>query len=269
MTDDLSMVSPRQDADGGRAYEGLTYAEVRGFRPLLLDLRLPPGPGPAPVAVWVHGGGFQWGDRRYPLEAMEPEAFWRAATRAGLAVATIDYRLSGEARFPAQLDDAQAALAFLRRNAGQLGLDPGRIGLWGESAGGAIAALAAFADGGVRAVATWYAVTDMAVRNPREADSSEGRLLGGRPVDLPELAGRASPVAQVPADPPPFLLLHGTADTIAAPAHSELLHQALLAAGGRSELVLVPGAQHAFDGWPDVPGLVDRTVAFLAEELAG
>ncbi|MGC0316933.1 alpha/beta hydrolase fold domain-containing protein [Kitasatospora acidiphila] len=269
MTDDLSMVTPRQTDDGGRVYEGLAYAELRGFRPLLLDLRLPPGPGPAPVVVWVHGGGFQWGDRRYPSEALTPDAFWRAATRAGLAVAAIDYRLSGEARFPAQLEDARAALAFLRRNAGQLGLDAGRIGFWGESAGGAIAALAAFADGAVRAVAGWCAITDMGVRHPELADSSEGRLLGGRPVDLPELVALASPVAQVPTDPPPFLLLHGTADTIVAPAHSERLHQALLAAGGRSELVPVPGAEHAFEGYPDVPALVERTAAFLAAELAG
>jgi acetyl esterase/lipase len=269
MTDDLSMVTPRQSADGGLVHEGLTYAVVRGFRPLLLDLRLPPGPDPAPVVVWVHGGGFQYGDRRYPSDEMAPEAFWRAATRAGLAVATIDYRLSGEARFPAQQEDAAAALAFLRRNAGQLGLDAERIGLWGESAGGAIAALAAFADRAVRAAALWYPVTDMGVRNPALADSSEGRLLGGRPADLPELVARASPVTRVPADPPPFLLVHGDADTIAAPEHSERLHQALLAAGGRSELELVPGGEHAFEGHPDVPGLVDRTVAFFVKELTG
>jgi acetyl esterase/lipase len=268
MTDKLARVTSRQSDDGGVVFEGLTYAEVSGFRPLLLDLHVPPGPGPAPVAVWVHGGGFRWGDRRYPTRELAPEEFWRAATRAGLAVATIDYRLSGEALFPAQLEDARAALAFLRRHADQLGLDAGRIALWGESSGAAIAALAAFADRAVRAVAAWYPVTDMGVRNPMKADSSEGLLVGGIPAELPELIALASPLHQVPADPPPFLLVHGTADTVAVPAHSERLHKALLAAGGRAELDLLPGAVHAFTGHPDVRGLVDRTVAFLAEELA-
>ncbi|MFE9421435.1 alpha/beta hydrolase fold domain-containing protein [Kitasatospora sp. NPDC006697] len=268
MSDDLSAVEPRRDPDGFRTHHGLTYAEPLGFRPLLLDLHHPGGPAPVPLVVWLHGGGFQSGDRRYPPRTVPPGLLWRALTRAGLAVATIDYRLSGEARFPAQLDDIAAALAFLRRNAGQLGLDAGRIGTWGESAGGALAALAAFADPGVRAAALWYPVTDMLARHPHDADSSEGRLLGGVPSELPGLAARASAVAQVPAEPPAVLLQHGAADTVAPPEHSERLHEALLAAGGRTELELVPGAEHIWAGAePRVPELVDRAVAFLAREL--
>ncbi|WP_063774888.1 alpha/beta hydrolase [Kitasatospora azatica] len=263
-----------------RVHGGLTYSALRGFRPLLLDLHRPAGDAPAPVVVWVHGGGFQWGDRRYLPETLEPGSLWTALTEAGVAVATVDYRLSGEARFPAQLADLAAALGYLREHAGELGLDAGRIALAGESAGATLAVLAAFADraaqaaaggteaaGGVAAVACWYPITDMTVRHADRDDSPEANLLGGRPVDLPELAALGSPVAQVPADPPPFLLLHGTEDTMVPSTHSERLHEALLKVGGRAQLRLVPGADHIFAGYDDVPALVAQTVRFLADEL--
>ncbi|GAB2692002.1 hypothetical protein GCM10010442_06990 [Kitasatospora kifunensis] len=289
------MVAPRRSAEGGLLFEGLTYAVVPGFRPLLLDLHLPPTPADGaavPLVVWVHGGGFQFGDRRYPPETVAPGALWAALTGAGIAVATIDYRLSGEARFPAQLTDVTAALAFLRRNAAALGLDGGRIALWGESAGAALAALAAFASaqpagagasesvggagdsaagaGGsaaVAAVVLWYPITDLLARSPDQADSSEGRLLGGAPRELPELAAQGSPVAQVPANPPPVLLIHGLADVTVPSEHSRRLYEELLKAGGRAELRLVPGAAHIFEGCREVPSLVAESVAFLAREL--
>lgn len=279
------MVTPRQSAAGGLVFEGLTYAIEPGFRPLLLDLHLPPTPAdgaPMPLVVWVHGGGFQFGDRRHPPETVAPGALWETLTGAGIAVATVDYRLSGEARFPAQLTDLAAALAFLRRNAAALGLDCGRIALWGESAGAALAALAAFADvraDGVRssegdtaatavaALVLWYPITDLSVRSPTDPDSSEGRLLGGPPCELAELATLGSPVAQVPTDPPPTLLIHGLADVTVPSTHSERLYEELLTAGGRAELRLVPGAAHIFAGCPDVPSLVAESVRFLAREL--
>ncbi|WP_327070010.1 alpha/beta hydrolase [Kitasatospora sp. NBC_01302] len=285
MSADPPMVIPRQSAAGGLVFEGLTYAVEPGFRPLLLDLHLPPAPADGaavPLVVWVHGGGFHSGDRRHPPETVPPGALWAALTGAGIAVATVDYRLSGEARFPAQLADLTAALAFLRRNAATLGLDGGRIALWGESAGAALAALAAFADArgagersaegadgarGVAALVLWYPITDLSVRSPLDPDSSEGRLLGGAPRELARLAAQASPVAQVPADPPPALLIHGLADVTVPSAHSERLHEELLKAGGRAELRLVPGAAHIFAGCPDVPALVTASVRFLAREL--
>ncbi|MCX4750146.1 alpha/beta hydrolase [Kitasatospora sp. NBC_01287] len=273
LSDDLLDVTPRQVAGGGLVYEGLDYAAVPGFRPLLLDLHLPPvaaaGAGPVPLVVWVHGGGFRYGDRRRPPETLAPGALWAALTGAGIAVATVDYRLSGEARFPAQLADVTAAVEFLRRNSAALGLDAGRVALWGESAGGTLAALAGFAEpDAFAALVLWYPITDLLARRPDRADSAEGRLLGGRPLDLPELAAQGSPVARVPAaGAPPVLLLHGTADAVVPSTHSERLHELLVAAGGRTELRLVPGADHIFEGYGQVPALLAESVAFLAREL--
>lgn len=247
---------------------GLTYATVPGFRPLLLDLHRPADPAPAPVVVWIHGGGFQSGDRRYLPDTLEPGSLFAAATSAGLAVATIDYRLSGEAHFPAQLADVSAALDYLRCHTVELGLDGERIAIWGESAGGTLAALAALTDGGLRAAVCWYPLTDLMARWPERTDSPEALLLGGAPADLPELAALAGPVARVGPGAPPFLLVHGTADAMVACSQSEWLHELLLKAGGRSTYLPVPGADHCFAGFADVPSLVEASVAFLAREFA-
>ncbi|MDH6130847.1 acetyl esterase/lipase [Kitasatospora sp. MAA4] len=257
----------RPTADGGLVHDGIVYATVRGFRPLLLDLHVPAGPGPFPVVVWIHGGGFAFGDRRFLPDTVERDAVFTALAAAGIATATIDYRLSGEAHFPAQLDDVTAALAHLRANAEALGLDAERIGIWGESAGGTFGALAALGDGRIAAAVCWYPLTDLAARWPQRSDSNEGLLLGGSPAELPELAALGSPVAQVGPGAPPFLLLHGTADRQVPSSHSEQLHERLLKAGGRSTYLPVPGADHCFEGYGDVPELIRVSVEFLAREL--
>jgi acetyl esterase/lipase len=178
--------------DGIRHYEGVTYARTFGYRPRLLDVHVPPGPGPAPLVVWIHGGGWMDGDRRYPPPTVPAELLFGSILRAGMAVATIDYRHSLEAPFPAQLHDVKAAIRYLRSFADVLGVDPDRLGVWGESAGGHLAALAGLtapADAGndgtgplgtglegvglegqegvtagssaVRAVVDWYGVSDI------------------------------------------------------------------------------------------------------------
>ena len=132
--------------DRVHTHPGIEYAAVLGYRPLLLDLYLPdPGasPGQAPVVLFLHGGGWGLGSRTEvgpPFDDWQPSFFERLA-QAGFAVASADYRLSGEARFPAQLHDAKAAVRWLRRNAGEYQLDGDRIVAWGASAGGHLAAL--------------------------------------------------------------------------------------------------------------------------------
>jgi acetyl esterase/lipase len=132
--------------DGVQTHPGIEYATVLGYRPLLLDLYLPaPGsrPAQAPVVLFLHGGGWGLGSRTEvgpPFDDWQPSFFERLA-QAGFAVASADYRLSGEAQFPAQLHDAKAAVRWLRRNAGEYGLDGDRIVAWGPSAGGHLAAL--------------------------------------------------------------------------------------------------------------------------------
>jgi acetyl esterase/lipase len=284
-------------APAGIVHEGLTYAELQGFRPLLLDLHVPAAAAagsPVPVVVWLHGGAFWSGDRRYLPSNLAPNAVFDSLVAAGIAAATIDYRLSGEARFPAQLDDLRAAIRYLRVNASTWGLDVERVGVWGESSGGIIAALAALAsdDGGgsgdddgsdgngdgsdgngdgdgdlpIAAAALWCAPTDLVALRHFSAVTD---LLGvATDEDLLAAATQASPVTHVHRDAPPFLITHGTADTTVSIEQSELLHKELLAVGARSTLVPVEGAGHVFAGQADAQPLVDQAVAFFSREFA-
>src|SRR5579862_2545842 len=112
------------------SYRGIEYAEVPGFRPLELDLYLPCGAsGPVPVVIHVHGGGWRRGSRRHPLPALG-DGFYPGLAAAGIAVAAIDYRLSGEARYPAAVDDVHAAVAWVRAALPGYGITPGASHFW-------------------------------------------------------------------------------------------------------------------------------------------
>ncbi|HZD99769.1 MAG TPA: alpha/beta hydrolase [Micromonosporaceae bacterium] len=263
-------------ADGTRIYADVAYAELHGFRPLLLDLYVPvagvvrpdsPTDLP-PLAIWIHGGGFHSGDRRNLPETYPPNSVFDRLVAAGVAVATVDYRLSAEATFPAQIDDVHAAIDYLRRFAPAYGIDADRIGTWGESAGGALAALAGLTSGQVSAVVAWYPLTDLAHHHPDRSDSVEAELLGAAPETVPELAASASAVTRVTADAPPFLIVHGDADGVLPLDQSERLHAALVAVGASSTLHVVPGADHCFEGYGDIGGLLDESVAFLSSTLS-
>ncbi len=255
-----------------RRVPGLVYGEVPGYRPLELDLYLPAAGGPAPVIVHVHGGGWRRGSRRAPLPVLGAD-FYDALAAAGFAVAAIDYRLSGEAIFPAPLEDVRAAFGWVRDHAAAYGLDAGRVFSWGDSAGGHLALLAALTGTAMRGVVAWFPVTDLvgllsdvadAGGVPdRGPDSREALLLGGPASSLPELARQASPVTHASAGAPPVLLMHGAADDMVPPAQSVRLAKALSAAGASVELELVPGATHFWHGARDVPGIVRRSVEFL------
>jgi acetyl esterase/lipase len=249
------------------------YGEVLGFRPLELDLYVPLGlEGPVPVVVYVHGGGWQRGSRREPPPLLGPDFYDQIAGR-GLAVAAVDYRLSGEACFPAPLEDVRAAVGWVRDHAADYGLDPGRVFLWGDSAGGHLALLAALTGSAVGAVVAWFPVTDLAGLPADVADaggvpdsgpdSREARLLGAPAASVPDLARQASPVAHARADAPPVLLMHGTADDLVPAAQSIRLAEALDRAGARVELELVSGASHFWKGAGDVAAIIARAVEFL------
>ncbi len=249
-------------------YSGLTYAEIPGFRPLLLDLHVPDNAAGAPVVVWIHGGGFTSGDRRHLPPTLEPDSVFTALTSAGLACATVDYRLAAEAGWPAQRDDIAAAIGFLRARAGEYGLDAGRLATWGESAGGHLALMAGLTDPQVAAVVAWYPLTDLALLPPSAlAGAAHTRLLGRRVAEIPDLLIEASPVAHVGAASPPCLLVHGDDDEALPALHSERFHQALIAVGVESACQIVPGAGHCFTGYGDVPGLIASAVAYLEEKL--
>jgi acetyl esterase/lipase len=161
----------------------------------------------------------------------------------------------------------------VRDNAGSYPLDADRVFLWGDSAGGHLALLAALTGTAVCGVVAWFPVTDLAgltsdvagaggVPDPGP-ESREARLLGAPAASVPDLARQASPVAHASAAAPPVLLMHGAADDLVPPAQSIRLAEALRAAGAAVELELVPGATHFWDGASDVGGIVRRSVQFL------
>jgi acetyl esterase/lipase len=271
---------------GTRRLLGVPYAAIPGIRPLELDLYLPAGDGPHPVVLFLHGGGWRLGSRHLAGPAYRgqtPTPFERVA-QAGIAVASVDYRLSGEAVFPAQLHDAKAAVRWLRARAGELGVDPDRIAAWGESAGAHLAALLglvgdqamegdvgpAGTSSAVSAVVAWYAPTDLAAVaadlgvDPHDPATREAQLLGAPAVDVPELAAQASPVTHVSPEAPPFLLLHGAADRMIPCVQCERLYDALVEAGVEAELDIYEDADHMWLGSSEAPEkALDRTVDVL------
>lgn len=245
-------------------------AEPAGYRPLLLDLHLPPGPGPFPVVLWIHGGGWREGSRIWLPEIVEPFGFHERLIARGYAVADVDYRLSGEAPYPAQLCDVQAAIRWLRHYATQLRLDPSRFAALGESAGGHLAAMAGLlglAETAVQAVVNWYGPADLDSGDHADPSTSPALLLGGPIGGRPEFARWASPLYQTHQAAPPFLNMHGTADTVVPFQQSELLTEALRALGVRCDLYPVADAEHRFEGYRDIGGLLDASIDFLDEVL--
>ncbi|MFD5715009.1 alpha/beta hydrolase fold domain-containing protein [Streptomyces pharetrae] len=281
---------PAAHPDAGvRLLRGAVYAVPEGSRPLEADLWLPAEPsGPLPVVVFVHGGAWRTGLRDDPgprYRHWSPGPFTRLV-RAGFAVVCPDYRLSGEAPFPAPLDDLHSALAWLHTRSAELGLDTGRTVLWGESAGGHLAALTALtAPAGprtatVRGCAVWYAPSDLTrlaedhpagAHDPADASSFEALLIGAALTAAPERARAASPVSRVTATAPPFLVQHGTADTIVPFAQGERLVRALREAGGRAEFRPVEGGGHLWVGLSDeeVENCFSATLDFASRAAGG
>lgn len=273
---------------GMQVWRDQVHREVEG-RELKLDLYRPDDVDmdtACPVIVWIHGGGWFSGTKENPRGLEQ--------VRRGYALASVEYRLSGEARFPAPLQDCKAAVRWLQGHAGEYGLDADRVAVWGGSAGGHLASLVGAtmgmpaSDGGldplgppvaVQAVCAWYGPTDFLRMDDRPggmthlaADSPESRLLGAPVTERPDLVALASPMtyltkARAPKLPA-FLLMHGTADTIVIYEQSEMFHAALEAVGADSTLVLLAGLDHGFPGehrqwdaiWDQVDQFFDRTL---------
>ncbi len=264
------------------AHRDLAYVE-NGHARQKLDLYLPAKPpaGRLPVIVWVHGGGWQNGSKATVLPVR------LGYVGKGYAVASIGYRLTDAAAFPAQIQDVKAGLRWLRFHAAKYGLDSERVVAWGSSAGGHLVALLGTAgdvkgfDVGanldrssrVQAVIDYYGPSDFlrfvgtpGYESHRRPDAPESKLIGGPVTDHKEKAAAASPVTYVDKDDAPFLILHGSADPVVPPNQSEALQVALTKAGVESTLHLLPGAKH---GGPEFTstqalGWVDE---FLAKQL--
>jgi acetyl esterase/lipase len=236
----------------------IEYRRV-GERRLLLDVYLPDEAGDKrPTIVWIHGGGWRKGTKA------GHELLPHFAER-GYVVASISYRLSSEAIFPAQIQDCKAALRWLRSQAGEYGIDPDHIGVWGSSAGGHLVALLGTSghaeslegpgnpghSSRVQAVCDWFGPTDFLRMDDHPSniahnapDSPESMLVGGPIQERVEAVASANPITYVSDDAPPFLIMHGDQDTLVPWQQSQLLHEALLAQGVDSTLKILPGAGH-------------------------
>ena len=246
---------------GVKAYRDVTYQQLPGYRPQAIDIYVPATPGPHPLVMYIHGGGWKAGHMRQSGALANFPAVLARLASEGFTVASLEYRLSAEAHFPAQLQDSNAALRFLRAHAAQYRIDPKRIGVWGGSAGGHLSALTAVtcrnttldpkagADGCVQAAVTWYGVYDFAGMNATPDGNSAGRELLGCPgaCDAAQIRS-VSPVAYIDAKSPPFLLIHGTGDKVVPVAQSRGGEAALRAAGVPVEAIYIPGVDHSFIG---------------------
>jgi acetyl esterase/lipase len=261
--------SPPAAADSNVAYATTSSSQV-------LDIWMPDGAtGPVPLVIFVHGGGFAGGDKSMEIEVGNVAA----VLAAGYAAASLNYRLSGEARFPAAVQDVKAAVRFLRANASRYGLDPDRFAAWGESAGGYLVAMIgttgdqatvlddpslgnAGVSSAVQAVVDFFGPTDFLQMDAQfgsappaackgkvpaydPADSPVSLFLGAAIQTAPDHAA-ANPITYIATAKtlPVFLIAHGDSDCEVPIQQSQILHEALLAAGATATFNLVRGVGH-------------------------
>lgn len=232
----------------------IVYAELDG-RALRLDrYDPPPGSSLRTAVVMVHGGGWQAGDRSMMRQRAQ------TAASLGFTALAVEYRLLGEASWPAPLDDVTAAVHWACSHAAELDVDSDRLVLMGCSAGAHVALLtAAEPDNAVAAVVAFYPPAVL------EGERAE-RLLGGHPT--PAEARLISPLSQIGPGFPPTLLIHGASDAMVGPEASAALHERLLEVGSTSELHVFAEQIHEFDAGPTYCDLTQRLAAvFLRRTL--
>jgi acetyl esterase/lipase len=249
------------------SYKDLVYAAISETQKL--DLYIPTtGDGPFPVVIMVHGGGFMFGDKADGAGLTGVDQL----LAAGYAVASINYRLSGEAIYPAQIYDAKAAVRFLRANAAKYNLNSDKFGAWGASAGGNLVSLlgttcgVAELEGNlgnndqsscVQAVVDWFGPIDFLKMQEQfagtscssttnDASSPESKLVGAAIQTVPEKVALTNPMNYITSDDVPFLIQNGTADCNIPPVQSKNLADALSAVIGADKVTYVSleGAGH-------------------------
>jgi acetyl esterase/lipase len=259
--EDRFPVVPVAFPDGVKAFRDVTYQTLPGYRPQIVDIYVPSTKGPHPLILYVHGGGWIGGHTRHAGALADfPKVLAKLASE-GFVVASLEYRLAAEAKFPAQLQDSSAALRFLRQHAAEYGIDAGKVGVWGGSAGGHLAALtavtcrdtsldpAAASDSCVQAAVTWYGVYDFAgMTATNNGNAAGGQLLGCEGACSPDRIRAVSPVNYIDAKDPPFLLIHGETDKVVPVDQSRRGEAALRKAGVKVESIYIPAVDHSFIG---------------------
>ena len=287
-------VMPQRGGPGGSTtfasvaptHADLAYATLSSAQKL--DLYLPTtGSGPFPLVIMVHGGGFMFGDKADGGGLTGVDAL----LAAGYAVASINYRLSGEAQYPAQIHDAKAAVRFLRANAAEYNLNPDKFGAWGASAGGNLVSLLGttcgvaelegtelgYADQSscVQAVVDWFGPIDFLKMQEQltaagcsastdEASSPESRLMGAPIQTIPEKVALTNPMNYITPDDAPFFIENGSADCNIPPIQNKNLAEALSAVIGADKVTYVSleGAGHGGSQFETVENLA-MVIAFL------
>jgi alpha-L-fucosidase 2 len=215
-----------------------------------MDAYVPEGRGPFPAAIIVHGGAWVSGDRRVNVEPL-----FQPLEDAGFAWFSISYRLARDiTQFGAGILDVEEAVRYVRKHAAEYNIDPDRIALIGESAGAQLASMAALApEMGVRAVVAFYSPSDLVnlARSSHYVPENIRRQIQGTPWEgfLLEGLKQLSPIQHVRRDMPPFLLIHGTADSLVPYEQSEKMCSAARAAGASCELYPVKGGGHGVRWW--------------------
>ena len=269
--------------EGTKVTKDIVYETVNG-RELPLDLYIPAGASePLPLIIWIHGGGWRGGSKNAINRCEE-------VLKHGYALASVEYRLSGEAKFPAAVEDCKAAVSYLRWKAPKLGLDPDRFGVWGSSAGGHLVAMLGttndvldfdthpvtkMASPTVQAVCNWFGPTDFLRMNDvtggidhDSPDSPESLFMGFPIQQHPEKVQRANPITYVSPSDPPMLIMHGDNDQSVIYNQSELLYRALQKAGVESHLHRVKGGGHGFRDAEESPQqLLARVLEFFDAQL--
>jgi acetyl esterase len=252
----------------------IEYARIGETR-LALDAAIPQGARAVPAVIVVHGGGWVRGDR-----ALDVAPLLQPLSDAGFAWFSISYRhMNDISQFGAGVEDVEAAIRFVKAHASEFRIDPDRMALVGESAGGHLAAMAALNEDPatrVKAVVALYAPTDLAAiaKTSRQVPQWIRDNLQGTPFEQIILARltEMSPIEHVRRDMPPFLLIHGTADTLVPFDQSRAMCERMKSAGASCELYPVKGAGHGVRWWESSPALAEpykrEMVRWLKERLS-
>ncbi|WP_374528193.1 alpha/beta fold hydrolase [Novosphingobium sp.] len=261
--EDRFPVQPVIFPKGVKAYRDVVYQQLPGYIPQVVDIYVPATQGPHPLVLYIHGGGWIGGHTRHSGALANFPGVLAQLASEGFTVVSLEYRLSSEAKFPAQLQDSKAALRFLGDHAALYKIDTKRVGIWGGSAGGHLTALTALTCGNTAldpnaakdicatAAVTWYGVFDfgaLVASRPGGADDAAVRLMGCNGACTPEQLAVASPVTYIDPKDPPFLLIHGDEDKVVPVAQSHLAEARLRAAGVPVEAIYIPGVDHSFIG---------------------
>jgi acetyl esterase/lipase len=278
-----SQTSPVQNIfpEGTVTYSNIPYANDT-MKKHLLDIYVPANAKNTPLVVWIHGGAWMMNDKYADMGYMKNTL--RGFIDSGYALASIDYRFSTDAVFPAQIQDCNRALEYLYQHTEQYKVDKTRIALIGFSAGGHLASLLALSANNnvsefypagikthfkIKCVLDFYGPSDfiMLAGNPdtsiNNARNPVSVLLGALPLERPDLAKRASPVTYVDKNDPPFLIVQGEKDESVPNTQSKLLSSWLTLTGVKNQLIIVPGAPH-FGEMFDTENIRKSLFSFLA-----